>query len=54
MNRSGKLEIKSDMKPAGDQPEAISALVNGINKGSSKQEAETDAARNALEKKGWN
>ena len=30
-------EIKSDLKPAGDQPEAISALAEGINKGLVKQ-----------------
>ena len=32
-----RFTIKSDLKPAGDQPEAISALVDGINKGFKKQ-----------------
>jgi excinuclease ABC subunit B len=31
------LILKSEMKPAGDQPEAILALVDGIKKGFKKQ-----------------
>ena len=27
-----KFEIKTDFKPAGDQPEAIKQLINGVNK----------------------
>lgn len=37
MKRSGTLIIKSNMQPAGDQPQAISALVDGIQKGFQKQ-----------------
>lgn len=34
---SGKFRLQSNYQPAGDQPEAISALVKGLNKGSEKQ-----------------
>ncbi|NCO04958.1 MAG: DEAD/DEAH box helicase family protein, partial [Candidatus Magasanikbacteria bacterium] len=32
-----KLKLKSDYKPAGDQPNAINGLVDGIKKGYGKQ-----------------
>lgn len=35
--QQNKLVIKSPMKPAGDQPEAIKALVSGLKKGMAKQ-----------------
>lgn len=34
---SGKFRLQSNYQPAGDQPEAISALVKGLKKGSEKQ-----------------
>ncbi len=37
MKRNSPFKIESDYKPAGDQPEAISALVKGLEKGLDKQ-----------------